>query len=361
MGEIISQKRKEAGLTQAELAKYVGVSKPAVSKWESGHTLPDITLLPVLASFFDISIDELMGYQPQMTEKNIDKLYKNLVDKLSKTPADEVFTECRKYINKYYFCWNLILKMSALMCTHYQLSSEPQNVLQEVIAHTERLCKQCDDKTIFKGAKYIQTCCLAQLGEFEKAEESAESLIEPVINIPVFLSVIYYEQGKKKDAEQIILSYIEQNLQLIFSAIPNCCMYSENSDVEYRIQKFQELLRLFDAEKNYPENLLYFYYTSAIAYCNLKKSEKALEYFRKSIILIEKIKNNTQIHHGFFKNAFHKNIKTEFDENRFNLKMILENAIVFLSKSDTFNFLKDNQEFKNILEKLKKVMEEHNE
>ena len=61
IGTFIASKRKEKGLTQEELASYLGVSKPAVSKWESGQSYPDILMLPVLASFFNTSVDELLG------------------------------------------------------------------------------------------------------------------------------------------------------------------------------------------------------------------------------------------------------------------------------------------------------------
>ncbi len=49
LSQIIRNKRLAAGLTQEELAQKVGVSAPAVSKWEKGTSYPDITLLPVLA------------------------------------------------------------------------------------------------------------------------------------------------------------------------------------------------------------------------------------------------------------------------------------------------------------------------
>ena len=67
----ITRKRKEKGITQEELACYIGVSKASVSKWETGQSYPDIVFLPQLASYFNISLDELMGYQPQMTDEEI--------------------------------------------------------------------------------------------------------------------------------------------------------------------------------------------------------------------------------------------------------------------------------------------------
>ena len=66
IAKMIAKKRKEKKMTQDELAKYLGVSKAAISKWETGQSYPDITFLPILASYFNVSIDELIGYEPQM-------------------------------------------------------------------------------------------------------------------------------------------------------------------------------------------------------------------------------------------------------------------------------------------------------
>ena len=73
--KIIADKRKEKGITQEELAAYIGITKASVSKWETGQSYPDITFLPLLASYFNISIDELISYTPQMEQEDIKNLY----------------------------------------------------------------------------------------------------------------------------------------------------------------------------------------------------------------------------------------------------------------------------------------------
>lgn len=45
-------KRKEKGITQEELAKYIGISKASISKWETGQSYPDITFLPLHGYYF---------------------------------------------------------------------------------------------------------------------------------------------------------------------------------------------------------------------------------------------------------------------------------------------------------------------
>ena len=59
--------RRGRGITQEELADFIGVTKASVSKWENGQSLPDILLLPQLAAYFDVSVDDLLGYQPQLS------------------------------------------------------------------------------------------------------------------------------------------------------------------------------------------------------------------------------------------------------------------------------------------------------
>ena len=60
-GENIRKLRIEHGLTQEKLADFLGVSFQAVSKWENGDSMPDITRLPSLAKALGVSIDELLS------------------------------------------------------------------------------------------------------------------------------------------------------------------------------------------------------------------------------------------------------------------------------------------------------------
>ena len=61
IGEKISLLRKEKNITQTELAEYLSLAPQAISRWEVGNGAPDISLLPKIAAFFHVSIDELFG------------------------------------------------------------------------------------------------------------------------------------------------------------------------------------------------------------------------------------------------------------------------------------------------------------
>lgn len=63
IGKCIVNERHKKKVTQEELAKFLGISKAAVSKWESGISYPSITILPKLAEFFNITVDELISHE----------------------------------------------------------------------------------------------------------------------------------------------------------------------------------------------------------------------------------------------------------------------------------------------------------
>ena len=125
LSNILVKKRKEKGITQDQLAAYIGVSKASVSKWETGQSYPDITFLPQLAAYFNMSVDELIGYKPQMTKEDIRKLYLRLAKDFSQKPAKEVFEECDGILKKYYSCFPLIMQMIILYMNHFVLLKKP--------------------------------------------------------------------------------------------------------------------------------------------------------------------------------------------------------------------------------------------
>ena len=70
IGTNIRLLRKTKNITQEELANALHISYQAISKWENGSSQPDIALLPAIANYFGVSIDELFGFKLQaMTNK----------------------------------------------------------------------------------------------------------------------------------------------------------------------------------------------------------------------------------------------------------------------------------------------------
>lgn len=72
--EQLKKYRHKKGNTQEELAQFLSISVQAVSKWERGETYPDITLLHKIASFYTISVDELLGVDEIKKQERIDTI-----------------------------------------------------------------------------------------------------------------------------------------------------------------------------------------------------------------------------------------------------------------------------------------------
>ena len=86
LGETIAKLRKEAGMTQEALANLLGVSSQAVSKWETGTTMPDVLMLPLIADAFGTNVDALYGRKSrslkmQLTKDNLpEEMYKSFLE-----------------------------------------------------------------------------------------------------------------------------------------------------------------------------------------------------------------------------------------------------------------------------------------
>ena len=96
IGKQISAMRKQKGIKQDELAKAIGVSTQAVSKWENGGA-PDVYLLPKIADFFGISIDRLFGREYSESPKVYDVIAKNL----------RTLPEKQKLKKAFDYCWDI--------------------------------------------------------------------------------------------------------------------------------------------------------------------------------------------------------------------------------------------------------------
>ena len=109
LGDTIRSLRRQRGISQEVLAQFLGMSFQAVSKWENGTAMPDITLIPAIAAFFGVSTDELLGYNFYEIEKNVEaivvehrryydtdkqKSEQILRDGLKKYPGNEILLNC---------------------------------------------------------------------------------------------------------------------------------------------------------------------------------------------------------------------------------------------------------------------------
>lgn len=125
IGATISKLRKEKGITQEELAKNVGVSAQAVSKWENGG-VPDTELLPKIADYFDISIDVL--FNREHTNKDISAaIYEHMAKYDCKSPL--------QFAEAFELCW--ALERSLFSYGHLGLTRSEIDISKNRIADYE--------------------------------------------------------------------------------------------------------------------------------------------------------------------------------------------------------------------------------
>ena len=114
IGENIKRLRREKKITQEQIADYLSISVASVSKWERNETYPDITNLIPLAHYFNVTLDELLGYDEEKTKMEI----KDVLDKFHYSwnkdyqKALTIITEAyKKYPNNYdimhWYMWTI--------------------------------------------------------------------------------------------------------------------------------------------------------------------------------------------------------------------------------------------------------------
>ena len=279
---VLVEKRREKGITQEELASYMGVSKASVSKWETGQSYPDVTFLPQLAAYFNISIDELMEYKPQMEKEDIRKLYRSLCVQFTQKPFAEVLDTCRGVIHKYYSCFALLLQMGILLFNHLELVKEPeqiQSLLTEIKPLFARVRSQCGETALVRQALYMEALCCIALQDPTGALTLLEGEMEPALPPETLLATAYQMTGRADEAREVLQIGMYQNIAELLNFLPAYLPLCIDKP-----EKFEETLRrgmavaeAFDLRRLHPAVLIGLYLAAAQGYCALKNAGRALD------------------------------------------------------------------------------------
>ena len=130
IGEQIKNYRKTEGLTQEQVANYLGVSTPAVNKWEKGNTYPDISLLPALARLLKIDMNELFSFREELTEKEIGQ-FVNELSEVSLDSFTEAFEMASRKIQEYPHCDLLIYTIATVQIL---MAKNEWNIIQLLLS-----------------------------------------------------------------------------------------------------------------------------------------------------------------------------------------------------------------------------------
>lgn len=183
IGENIKRLRKERDITQEEFSEVLGVSCQSVSRWENNLCYPDIELLPVIAAFFGISTDKLLGFD-EAAEKNAVERYKNeFQSSISKGNIDECIRISRKAASEFpnnYTILNML--MYALFVSGSDDADIPdwrenmERYDDEIVALGERIVKYCPDTEIKLEATARLAFQHCEMGRKETGRKIYETL-----------------------------------------------------------------------------------------------------------------------------------------------------------------------------------------
>lgn len=112
---VIQQQRKTLGLTQEQVASYLGVSTPAVNKWEKGATCPDLSLLPPLARLLHVDLNTLLCFQEELSQQEIGRFTNEVAKAVEQNGVAGGFAMAEKKIQEYPNCESLLYSLTLLL------------------------------------------------------------------------------------------------------------------------------------------------------------------------------------------------------------------------------------------------------
>lgn len=213
LGENLKKFRLQRELTQEQLADVLGVSAQAVSRWENGTTYPDITLLPTIASYFEITLDELMGMENLRSEEQLKELLGQLEENGSKGLIYENILLLRDAVKIYPTNYELQFRLvNQLAFCEYKdgrgLSEEEKiSFNREAAEIGNRILSHCTDGAIINQTTQQLCYIYSSLGEKEKAIEYAKKLPNIGCTDTVVLGDLYEGEQQKTHLKRAIKWY----------------------------------------------------------------------------------------------------------------------------------------------------------
>ena len=174
IGNKIRELRKKKGVTQEALATVLKVSPQAVSKWESGITYPDMEMIPIIAGYFEVSMDILFDYDVREMKAKIRKIINDA--------WDYCFDDTSKYIGiikdaLQEYPGNEELLMALLNEYEYILRDKGDiSHLDEMIELSQKIITESADLIRVCIVKDIQAAAYLKKGEHQKAKDVLETL-----------------------------------------------------------------------------------------------------------------------------------------------------------------------------------------
>lgn len=177
IGSNIKKYRKKRKITQEQLAEVLGVSDQAVSRWENGSTYPDIELLPTIALYFGVTLDEMMGMEAIKDESDIEDILNRRKELRNSGEVVKSYEMLREAVKRYPNNFKLILALiSDLQFANSEGDETWHKNLQEAEGLINRVLNECTDPEQCKKATIAKMWNCLWLERREEAAAIAETL-----------------------------------------------------------------------------------------------------------------------------------------------------------------------------------------
>ena len=272
IGSVIKKYRKEAGYTQEEMANRLGVTTPAVNKWENGNSKPDIELLSPIARLLHISLDTLLSFQEKLTDFEIGEFIQKMDKMFSEEGYEKTYQWAVNTIKKYPNC-NLLIWQIAVMLDSRRIIGEcdnPDKYDEQINAWYEIALNDEEEKIQHHAADSLFDFYLRKK-DYAMAEKYLRyfSDYDPVKKVK--MGQLYMKQGKTEDAyeklENVVFSTYT-TLNLTFGTMITQALEEKNHEyAKYLAKKMNVLANAFDMGK----------YHECAAMLNVVVAEKDVE------------------------------------------------------------------------------------
>lgn len=340
VGNTIRKYRKERNLTQEEMASRLGVSAPAVSKWENGNSLPDISLLSPIARLLDISIDLLLSHEKELSNREVNQLLEELDKKLKTEALDQVFHWMKGYLEKYPNCFILILWMAQVFDSKRQMIGlSDGEKYDDYILNCYKRVLESDDERIKTNAAESLYYFYMNKNEYEQAEQYLSHLSQENPERKRKQAMIYSKTGRQEEAykayeELLYAGY--QSLNMTFNNIYLLSLEEKDYDKAHMlVEKIQKLANLFEFGE-------YHELSSALELATLEKNENQIIYIMEGML------NNLESIYDFMKSPLYSHMRFKAVNEKY-LEELRQELRQGFRDEETYGYLKENQKWRDLV------------
>lgn len=212
--ENLKKLRRQKDMTQEQLAEYLNISSQSVSKWETNLTLPDITLLPILANIFNVSSDTLLGIDITVRDMRIKEINTEAVNCELQGHLNESEKILRAGLKEYPNSYSLMTSLAGNLrrIAAFEKEEHKAAMKAEVISLCEKVLAECiEDEIRYNAIRFLcYTYC--DIGETDKARDLIDKL--PDRSVTKNYLTRFVLKGKEKNAH--IQKEIAENMHQIF-------------------------------------------------------------------------------------------------------------------------------------------------